>query len=88
MNRSDYWLRVIMTFVTVFAIGFFFGAVNNGVIPDDAMLLVRAGVAVYFWIIGYARCQDAGIHGLWAIFTPMLIGMIILGCLRTKAKAI
>ena len=84
MNRSEYWLRVILMFVALFVGGFFIGIVNNGLIPEPLGSLITIGSAIFMWVIGYMRCQDAGIHGAWAIFAPVLIGMIVLGCIRSK----
>ena len=86
MSRSDYWLRIIMTYVTIFVVAFIIAIVNNGMVPDGVYALIQAAVICYFWFIGYERCQDAGIHGFWAFFTPSLIGMIVLGCFKTKVK--
>lgn len=85
MNRSDYWLRVILLFVGLFVAGFFIGVVNNGVIPEMLGILIQLGAAIFMWHIGYLRCQDAGIHGGWAFFAPILIGTLVLGCIRSSS---
>ena len=85
MNRSEYWLRVILLFVGLFVAGFFIGVVNNGTIPDSLYALIQMGVVIFMWWLGYERCQDAGIHGGWAVFAPILIGTVILGCIRSSS---
>ncbi len=68
----------------IFTAGFFIGMFNNGVIPEDVNTVIVGGSAIYMWFIGYERCQDAGIHGGWALFAPILLGMIVLGCFGSK----
>jgi len=85
MNRSEYWGRVILLYVGLFVAGFFIGAINNGTIPEGLFMVIQLGSMVYMWMIGYERCRDAGIHGGWAFFAPILIGTIVLGCFRSSS---
>ena len=86
MNRSNYWLRVVLLWIGVFMLGVFIGVVNNGEVPADMLTIIEVSAAIYMWVIGYDRCQDAGIHGGWAFFAPIVIGTIVLGCFRSSAK--
>ncbi len=78
MDRPTYWGTMIVSLLVCFMIGY----MN----PYNAELITGAdGVWIIFaWVIGYQRIKDAGHHGAWAIFTPFLIGMVIIGCLRSK----
>ena len=82
MDRPTYWGWCVALFVIYFFFGYL--TIGYGQLLDALIVL---SVPVY-WVIGYQRCQDAGIHGFWAIFTPILIGMIVLGLFPSKEKAL
>lgn len=82
MTRPTYWGWC----VAIFLIYVFFGYLLLYQQPIlDALILLSVP---FYWVIGYQRCQDAGIHGFWAIFTPLLIGMIIIGLFPSKEKTL
>jgi uncharacterized membrane protein YhaH (DUF805 family) len=81
MDRPTYWGWVVALFIIFFLIGFIGETVGMG---EEAVLFTQTFGLIPFWILGYQRCQDAGVHGAWAIFTPILIGMIWIGCLKSK----
>jgi len=83
MTRQDYWVAVVLLFVGTFVVYFVFGF-TQGYIPPGIDAIIQGATVIFLWMIGYRRCQDAGVHVAWCIFTPIVIGMIWLGCLRSK----
>jgi len=75
-------------FLGLFAAGFFIAYANGGILPDAISDLITLGVTIYLWWLGYQRFQDAGISRIWALFTPIMLGAIILGCIRSSVVSV
>lgn len=83
-TAKEYWYFVAMNFAVV-AIAFFIG----GLIGDDigaSILgwLVIFGLALPGWGMCVRRLHDAGHSGWWVLITGNMIGMIVLGVLKTQ----
>ncbi len=85
IDRKTYWCYVVTYFTVIFCLGFLAGMADPGGTHESLYALINAGSLIW-WVIGYWRCKDAGVHGGWAFFTPSLIGMIWIGCLRSKKE--
>ena len=82
MNRPTYWAYAIGGFVAFFAVG---SMLPHNIDESTLGFFEFAGL-VYYWVIGAKRMDDTKHSQAWAIFTPMLIGMIVIGCLKSKEK--
>jgi uncharacterized membrane protein YhaH (DUF805 family) len=80
MNRLEYWKLVGLYMAIVFVVGFMQGYGHD---LDGFNALLYVVWHPFAWVIGYQRIKDAGHHGLWAFFTPFVIGLIWLGCLKS-----
>ena len=83
MTRTDYWVYVVLSLLAIFCIYFVVSATGN-IMPLGIDAIIQWAWIIMMWMIGYQRCQDAGVHGGWALFAPLSIGMIWIGCLRSK----
>ncbi len=80
MNRPTYWKWVLSYLGMIFA-----NALFSELYGGDGMLVATLVMGWYpfAWYCGYWRMVDAGKHGLWAVFTPILLGTIIIGCIKS-----
>lgn len=81
MKRKDYWMYVGLMFLGVFTLSFLGGVAGA---PDGWYLLIQFASLIYMWVIGSDRMDDTNHSNAWALFAPTLIGMIIIGCLKSK----
>ena len=87
MDRPTYWGWMVLSFIVMYAGGYMIGYTDPyGYETSIAMEMLVNGWVVFAWIIGYARVKDAGRHGAWAIFTPIFLGLIIIGCLKSRPQ--
>ena len=92
MDRQTYWLLTAIYLGATFALGYMDGylyeATGSGGPFPGLVALATTFSLPFFWTIGYWRLKDAGQHGGWAVFAPIVIAMIWIGCLRTETKEI
>ena len=81
MNRKKYWLSMVLLFVGIFMIAFVAGAAGG--ISQGTESFLRGAALIGMWIIGAQRMDDTRHSQAWAIFTPFVLGLIIIGCLRS-----
>ena len=81
MKRAEYWGYVVALWVIFFIAGYVFVQIDETLY--NLLLLFNL---IAMWVLGYHRIKDAGHHGAWAIFTPFLLGTIIIGLLPSKKE--
>jgi hypothetical protein len=59
---------------------FLIGATGN----QEVFTIANSLWVCFAWYAGYQRVKDAGQHGAWAIFTPFVLGLVVIGCLKSK----
>ena len=78
MNRSKYWVAILTTLVVIFLFSY--------VTPADSLGALEGMGIIAFWIFGAMRMDDTKHSQAWAIFAPLIIGAIVIGCLPSKPK--
>lgn len=78
MDRPTYWGYMIASLLVCF----FAGMTLN----EDVIIATQLVWVLFAWWAGYKRVKDAGQHGAWAILTPFVLGLIIIGCLKTDPQ--
>lgn len=83
MKRSRYWLHVIGVLLGVG----FAAVIGESMHAGEAYFAVlQLGSIIYFYVIGYERVKDFGGHGAWAILSPIILAIIVFGCIPSKKK--
>jgi uncharacterized membrane protein YhaH (DUF805 family) len=81
-------MNVLGMYVALLVVGFIAGMVSYPHDPSDGFyVIVQLASVGWLWYIGLQRMRDTGYSEWWAIFTPFIIGMIVIGCLASKENS-
>lgn len=83
-TAKEYWYFIIMNFALVFVAFFIGGIIGDDVGSSILGWIVILGLALPGWGICVRRLHDAGHSGWWVLLTGNMIGMIVLGILKTQ----
>ena len=84
MTRKKYWISTAILLGSIFVIAFIAEtAAGYRGIDDGLVTFLNGAGLIGMWIIGAARMDDTRHSQAWAIFAPFVLGLIIIGCLRS-----
>lgn len=86
-TAKEYWYFIIMNFALVFVAFFIGGIIGDDIGSSILGWIVILGLALPGWGICVRRLHDAGHSGWWVLLTGNMIGMIVLGILKTQPFA-